>query len=62
MEINPDIEFDYRLAARLGVLVADLHERMSNAEYVGWQVYYGRAAQRRQLARGGAPDGGHDQD
>lgn len=29
--------------------VADLQERMSNAEYLGWSVYYARKAQREEL-------------
>lgn len=31
--------------------VARLREEMSNREYVEWQVYLGREAQRRELAR-----------
>jgi hypothetical protein len=31
--------FDYFLAHKLGCFVADL-DRMSNAEYVGWQAYF----------------------
>lgn len=32
--------------------VADLATRMSNHEFVGWQIYYGRRGQEAQLARG----------
>lgn len=32
------------------MLVADLRERMSAAEWLGWMIYYQRAAQRRELA------------
>jgi len=33
------------------MLVADMEERMSNAEYVGWRVFYARRAQQRELAQ-----------
>lgn len=31
--------------------VAQLRAGLSQAEFVGWQVYYGRKAQQRQLAQ-----------
>lgn len=31
------------------MLVADLRERMSNAEFVRWSMYYARKAQRQEL-------------
>lgn len=34
--------------------VARLEAEMPNHEYVRWKVYFGRRAQRRQLAEGGA--------
>jgi len=30
--------------------VARLREEMSSAEYLGWTIYYGRKAQRQELA------------
>lgn len=30
--------------------VAEMEERMSNAEFVRWSIYYGRRAQERELA------------
>ena len=30
--------------------VAELQERMSNAEFVEWQAFYARKAQRREMA------------
>ena len=33
------------------MLAADLRERMANAEFVRWQVYYARIAQRAELER-----------
>ncbi len=50
MEIDPSIEFDHYLAERLGMTVADMRARMSGPEYLGWQIYYARKAQRQELA------------
>lgn len=33
--------------------VAELRERMSGQEWIGWRVYYGRKAQREEMAKGG---------
>jgi hypothetical protein len=30
--------------------VDDLHERMSNQEFIGWMIYYGRRRQEAQLS------------
>jgi hypothetical protein len=49
MESQPDVEFDYILAEKLGMTVADLRRRMSQAEWLGWYVYLGRKAQRREM-------------
>lgn len=49
-EADPESEFAFFLAAKLGMTVGELNARMHNAEYVQWAVYYGREAQRRQLA------------
>lgn len=51
-EARPDIEFTYFLAKELGMTVAELRTRMSNEEFVGWTVFYGRRAQEIELARG----------
>lgn len=45
-------EFEFFLAEQLGKTVAELGE-MDHAEYVKWMAYYGRKAQRQQLAKGG---------
>lgn len=58
MEASPDLEFDYFLAAKLGMTVARLRAEMSGQEYVGWTVYYGRKAQRIELERLKAGGGG----
>jgi hypothetical protein len=47
---DPDLEFEFFLASKLGVMVADLRERMSMSEYVMWTRYYARKAQRDELA------------
>jgi hypothetical protein len=57
METDPDLEFEHYLAGKLGMLVADLRQRIGQLEYMHWQIYYGRKAQREELelakARGG---------
>lgn len=50
MEQNPAIEFEFFLASKLGRTVDELRQQMSSDEFAGWAVYYGREAQRRQLA------------
>lgn len=50
MEENSSVEFDYFLAQSLAMTVDQMRQSVSNSEYVGWQVYYGRKAQREQLA------------
>lgn len=49
-ETTPDLEFDFFLAEKLGMLVADLRERVSGQEYRQWHTYYSRQKQRRELA------------
>lgn len=50
-EANPELEFRYLLAQKLGMTVAEMAHRMSNDEYVHWQIYYARKAQREELER-----------
>jgi hypothetical protein len=50
MESQPELEFEFYLAQKLGRTVAELRQ-MSQAEFVGWSVYYGRKAQREELAQ-----------
>lgn len=47
------LEFDFLLAERLHMTVAELGERMSQAEYVLWNAYLAREAQRKQVANRG---------
>jgi hypothetical protein len=53
METEPALEFEFYLAQKLGRTVAELRRGMDNAEFVYWQVYYGRLAQARELAMAG---------
>lgn len=48
MEANPDLEFEHFLAQKLGMTVAAMREQMSNEEFVRWDIYYRREAQRRE--------------
>jgi hypothetical protein len=50
MESQPGFEFEFYLAQKLGKTVAELRT-MSQTEFLGWSVYYGRKAQREELAR-----------
>lgn len=51
LELNPDLEFEFYLADRLGLTVADMRRKMSNLEFTYWAMFHGRKAQRRQLAQ-----------
>lgn len=44
-----DLEFVYFLAQKLGKFAWEI-DRMPAAEYIGWSVYYGRKAQKEELA------------
>ena len=49
LERSPDLEFEHYLAVKLSMTVGDLRRRMSNAEFVRWDMYYGRLAQQMEL-------------
>lgn len=49
-ESDEALEFEYYLADRLKTTVRQLREEMPAAEFMGWQVYHGRRAQRDELA------------
>jgi hypothetical protein len=53
LETNPDVEFEFFLATKLHMTVARLRAEMSSDEFMYWAVYYGRKAQREQLAQAG---------
>lgn len=46
-----DLEFEYFLAQKLGMTVARMRAEMSAEEYIAWGVYYGRKAQREEIAK-----------
>jgi hypothetical protein len=51
MERDPSLEFEFFLCSKLGgMTVEEMRERMSNEEFVRWSVYFGRKAQREELA------------
>lgn len=50
MEDDPSLEFEYYLADRLGMTVARLRAEMSNQEYIEWEMFHARKAQRQELA------------
>lgn len=49
-EDRPDLEFDFFLAAKLGMSVAQMRETVAGDEWVGWAMFYGRKGQRDELA------------
>jgi hypothetical protein len=49
LENDPDLEFTYYLAEKLGRFVAEVLE-MDHAEFVLWSRYFARQAQARELA------------
>lgn len=51
METDPGLEFEHFLAQKLGMTVDRMRVEMSNDEFVRWEIYYAREAQRIELAR-----------
>lgn len=49
-ETDSDLEFEFFLAQKLSMTVARLREEMPNDEYLRWNIYYARKAQREELA------------
>lgn len=47
-DANPELEFEHYLAVKLGMTVRQLRE-MGQDEFLRWQVYYAREAQRLEL-------------
>jgi len=45
---DPTLEFEFFLAQKLSMTVATLRQ-MPAAEFLGWQMYYARKAQRDEL-------------
>lgn len=50
METDPSLEFEFYLAQKLGRTVAELRQ-MSQMEFLGWSIYYGRLAQKAEIQR-----------
>lgn len=50
LENDADLEYEFFLASKLGMVVTDMRERMSQAEFVLWSRYHAREAQQRQLS------------
>lgn len=44
------IEFEHFLATRLSMTVAQIRARMTQAEFVRWEMYYARDAQAKEMA------------
>jgi hypothetical protein len=52
-ETDSSFNFDFFLAAKLGMTVEEMRRRVSAEEWMQWGVYYGRLAQQRELAMRG---------
>ncbi len=50
METDQESEFEFYLADRLGMTVDYMRQVMSSDEFTRWGVFYGRKAQRAELA------------
>jgi hypothetical protein len=50
LENDGDLEFRFFLAEKLGMIVAEMSERMPHAEYVLWTRYMARKRQAQELA------------
>jgi hypothetical protein len=48
-QTNPELEFEFFLAQKLGKTVAEL-QTMSGDEFMRWAIFYGRKRQREELA------------
>lgn len=51
MQTVQGLEFEFFLAAKLGMTVGQLRAQMGHAEFVAWGVYYARKAQREEMAQ-----------
>lgn len=49
-EADPSLEFDFFLAEQLGVMVTEIRA-MDNLDYLHWNIYFGRKAQKIEIAR-----------
>lgn len=51
LENDPDLEFEFYLAYKLGMTVAEMRARMGNDEYVLWTRFFMRKQQAAELER-----------
>lgn len=51
LDDDPALEFEHYLAVKLSMTVGELRTRMTNAEFVRWNMYYARIAQQQELER-----------
>ena len=45
-ETDPELEFEFYLAQKLGKTVAQMRAEMNNEEFMRWAIFYGRKRQR----------------
>ena len=49
MERNPELEFEFFLAQKLSMTVAQMRQQVSSEEFLHWYIYYARKSQREEL-------------
>lgn len=49
LEKDPTLEFEFFLAEKLGRTLTELRETVSAQEFLYWNIYYARKAQRAEL-------------
>lgn len=49
LEDDPELEFEFFLAQKLSMTVAEMRARMGSDEFVLWSRYFARKAQQEQL-------------
>ncbi len=50
-ETDPSLEFEFYLAEKvMHCTVAEMRRRLSQSEFMEWAVYFGRKAQRQEMA------------
>lgn len=48
-ETEPELEFEFFLAQKLGMTVVRLRAEMDQMEFLEWGIFYARKAQRQEL-------------
>lgn len=49
MERNPELEFEFFLAQKLSMTVAQMRHQVSSEEFLHWYIFFARKAQREEL-------------